>query len=134
MVITPVYAGLVALMFVVLCFRVIGSRRLENVALGDGGNKMLTRRLRAQGNFAEYAPLAIVLMALAELQGKPDWLIHGLGIVLLTGRLVHAFGVSQDPEDYRLRVVGMALTFSVLITGAVTNIGLPSLSSLVANG
>lgn len=133
MVITPVYAGLVALMFVVLSFRVISSRRQAKVALGDGGNAMLTRRLRVHGNFAEYAPLAIVLMALAEFQGKPDWLIHSLGIALLTGRLVHALGVSREPEDFRLRVTGMVLTLSVLITGAVTNIGLPSLSSLVAN-
>lgn len=132
MVITPIYAGLVTLLFVALSFRVIGFRRSARVPLGDGGNAILTRCLRAHGNFAEYAPLAIVLMALAEFQGQPTWILHGLGIALLAGRLVHAFGVSREPEDFRLRVFGMILTISVLITGALLNIGLPSLSAFFA--
>jgi len=131
MTVTPIYAGLISLIFVALSFRVIGSRRQAKVALGDGGNTALTRRLRAHGNFAEYAPLAIVLMALAELQGQPALLLHIMGIALLAGRLVHAFGVSREPEDYRLRVTGMVLTLSVLISGALVNLGFSSLSALI---
>ena len=129
--ITPLYAGIVTLFFVFLSFRVIGGRRAARVALGDGGDRILLRRLRVHGNFAEYVPLAIVLMALAELQGAPAWTLHLTGAVLIAGRLVHAYGVSQEPEQLKLRVTGMALTFTALITGAMTNLGLSGISALL---
>ncbi len=95
MAITPVYAGLIALVFVFLSFRVIGLRRRVGIGLGDGGDLSLMRRQRVHGNFAEYVPLVIVLMALAELQGQSLWKIHLIGICLIGGRLLHAYGVSQ---------------------------------------
>jgi uncharacterized membrane protein YecN with MAPEG domain len=122
--ITPIYASLIALLFVLLSLRVIAARRQSRVPLGDGGDPILLRRLRAHGNFAEYAPLVIVLMALAELQGAAGITLHAIGALLIGGRLVHAFGVSQEPENYRLRVAGMALTFTALIMGALANLGI----------
>lgn len=56
--ITMAYAGLLALMFVALSARVIVRRRSAHAALGDGDDNDLSRRIRAHGNFAEYAPLA----------------------------------------------------------------------------
>lgn len=134
MTITPVYAGLIALLFVLLSVRVIGARRQAKVPLGDGGDQLLLRRLRAHGNFAEYVPMAVILMALAELQGAPAFTLHAVGLLLLGGRLVHAFGVSREPENYRLRVTGMALTFTALIMGAMANLGLTSLITSVFAG
>ena len=130
--ITPIYAGLFALFFVFLSIRVIGMRRVVQVGLGDGGNRVLLRRLRAHGNFAEYVPLALVLMALAELQATPAWTLYVIGTALIIGRLLHAYGVSQEPEQSGLRVVGMALTFTALITAALANLGLSGLASLAA--
>ena len=80
------------------------------------------RRVRAQGNFAEYAPLSLILIAFAEIQGLPPLLVHGLGLALLVARGLHAFGLSRTPEDYRFRVTGMSLTFAVLALGAVANL------------
>ncbi len=120
--IVAVYAGLLALLFVVLSIRVIGVRRAAKVPLGDGGNSDLLRRLRVQGNFAEYVPLGLVLMLLVELQGFPGWLVHAIGAPLLLGRLAHAYGVSQTPENFAIRVFGMALTFTALISGAIINL------------
>jgi hypothetical protein len=120
--VTPIYAGLLALLFVLLSLRVIGMRRSARVALGDGGNPALLRRQRVHGNFAEYAPLALLLMALAELQNLPDWMIHAIGIFLLVGRVAHAYGVGSEPETPRARVFGMALTFVALGAGAVGNL------------
>ena len=104
--VTPVYAGLLALLFIFLSVRVIGMRRSARVALGDGGNPALLRRQRVHGNFAEYVPLALILMALAELQNPPGWMIHAIGIPLLLGRAAHAYGVSCEPEMLRVRVSG----------------------------
>lgn len=132
--ITPVYAGLLTLVFVALSLRVIGARRGARISLGDGGDKALLRRQRVHANFAEYVPLALVLMLLAELQGVPRPVVHGLGLALLAGRLVHAAGVSREPENFKLRVTGMALTFTALISGALVNLaGGALIGSLIGN-
>ena len=129
--VTPIYAGLFALFFVFLSTRVIGMRRAAQVGLGDGGNRLLLRRLRAHGNFAEYVPFVLVLMALAELQGAPAWTLHVIGAMLVAGRVLHAYGVSREPERYGFRVTGMSLTFAALITGGLANLGFNSLASLL---
>ena len=131
--ITPLYAAVASLLFVFLSFRVIGVRRSSGVGLGDGGDRRLLRRLRVHGNFAEYAPLAIILMALAELQSTPAVILHLIGATLVAGRLIHAFGVSQEPEQVRLRVTGMVLTFVALFLGAMTNLGLSGVASLLTS-
>lgn len=133
MIITPLYAGLLTLIFVLLSIRVIGGRRTAGVGLGDGGNRMLMRRTRVHGNFAEYAPLGLILMALAELQNNPGWIVHLLGLLLLSGRTFHAYGVSREPEVPRCRVLGMALTFGALITGAFVNLGLSGVKFVVGS-
>jgi|KBSSwiStaDraftv2_1062776.scaffolds.fasta_scaffold891719_1 uncharacterized membrane protein YecN with MAPEG domain len=76
--------------------------------------------MRVQANFADYVPLSLLLLAFAELQGRPVWLIHTLCAVLVVGRLVHGYGVSQVKEDFRLRVVGITLTFAVLVAAALS--------------
>jgi len=116
---TPIYAALLAFVLIFLSLRVIRTRRTAKVALGDGGDAALLRASRAQANFAEYVPMALVLMGCAELQGAPVLAVHGLGLVLLAGRLVHAYGVSQAEEDYRFRVRGMQLTFLSIVSAAV---------------
>lgn len=121
---TALYAAIAVLLFVFLSARVIGARRDAKVSLGDGGNKTLRRRLRAHGNFAEYVPFAIILMGLAESQEAPIWILHLLGVALMAGRALHAYSVSSDPEPLKLRVAGMGITFTVLISAALLNLGL----------
>lgn len=116
--ITPIYAALLGLMLVVLAVRVIGVRRMKRVPLGDGGHPVLLGRIRAHGNFTEYAPMALLLMAFAEALGGPAWLIHALGIALLSGRLLHALAVSPVEQNLSLRVAGMSLTFTVILVAA----------------
>ncbi len=121
---TAFYAALAAFFFIYLSFRVIGARRRARVALGDGEDRTLQRRMRAHGNFAEYAPLALILMGLAEAQGAPLWTVHVVGLALLAGRALHAYGVCQDPEPLKYRQAGMALTFAVLAVGGLLNLAL----------
>jgi len=116
---TPIYAALLAFVLIFLSIRVIRTRRTAKVALGDGGDQRLLRASRAQANFAEYVPMALLLIGFAELQGAPVLAIHGLGVVLLAGRLVHVYGVSQEDEDFRLRVRGMQLTFLAVASAAI---------------
>ena len=130
--ITPIYAGLLTIVFVTLSFRVIGARRGAMVPLGDGGHRLLLRRQRVHANFAEYVPLALVLMILAELQGAPRLVLHGLGLALLAGRILHAVGVGREPEPPRFRVVGMGLTFAVLLIGASFNLAAGQIAGFLA--
>jgi uncharacterized protein len=107
------------LLFNGLSIRVIRSRRDTRIPLGSGNYPSLQRAMRVHGNFAEYAPSALVLLLLAELGGISAWLLHGVGLSLFIGRAVHSYGVSQAEEDDRLRVLGMALTCTASIISAL---------------
>lgn len=122
MVVTPLYAGLLALLLVVLSVRVIAVRRSERVNLGHAGRPELERRIRAQANLAEYAPLALLLIAILELSGFPPIVLHGLGTALLAGRLLHGWALSLTDGAPWARVGGMALTFTALGLGAALNL------------
>jgi len=116
---TALWAALLAPVLMWLSLRVIGQRRRGRVALGAGGDPALERAIRAQGNFAEYVPFALVLLALAEAGGTPALVIHPLGATLLAGRIAHGWGIAQEDEDFRFRVGGMGATFSVIGLSAV---------------
>jgi uncharacterized membrane protein YecN with MAPEG domain len=115
--VTPLYAALAAAMMIVLSLRVIGARRSRRVAIGDGADEEVARRIRAHGNFAEYAPLALLLILLLELGGAPAWQLHLLGAALILGRIVHAWSLTAHSGNGRL--IGMTLTFFVLAAGAL---------------
>ena len=117
--ITSLYAGPIALILIVLSARVIFYRRANKVSLGDSGDKSLLKRMRAQANCAEYAPMALLLLALCELQGAPAIAIHALGMMLLLGRLAHGIGFSMSPPVMGLRVAGTALTLTMLAASAL---------------
>ena len=114
-IIVPTYAAILAFIYVFLSARVIRMRGAARVAIGHGDNPRLERRMRVHANFAEYVPLALILLGFLEMQAQSRYLIHGLALLLIAGRTVHAFGVSQDKENIRLRVTGMTLTFAVLL-------------------
>ena len=121
--ITSVIAAALTIIFVKLSFAVIGLRRKNQIGLGSGGIDDLERAIRAQGNFAEYVPFGIILIACLELNGAPWWLVTIPGITLIVGRLIHAKGINIPPPDFSKRVLGMKFTFYTLITLVVLNLG-----------
>jgi hypothetical protein len=116
---TALWAALLAPVFLWLSARVIGQRRRARVAIGTGGDAALERAVRAQANFVEYTPFALLLMALAEAGGAPGWLLHPMGAALLAGRVAHGWGIVRTPEDYRFRTFGMMATFGAIGGGAL---------------
>ena len=108
--VTPLYAALLALLFLGLSFRVILYRRRSRISLLDQGDEALRTRIRAQGNCAEYAPIGILLILILELMLAPLWLLHLFGLMLLGGRCIHAVGFLSVPPVLRLRIFGMMLT------------------------
>jgi len=121
--ITSIIAAILTLIFIKLSLAVIGLRRKNKVGLGSGGHEDLERAIRTQGNFAEYVPLGVILIACLELNGAPWWLVVIPGISLIIGRLIHAKGMNTPPPDFSKRVLGMKFTFFTLITLAVLNLG-----------
>lgn len=123
MIVTPLYAGLLALFYFVLSLRVIKRRRGANVSLGDGGDQELQRRMRGHGNFAEYAPFGLLLIALLEIGGTtPFWLLHLLGLTLVVARVLHGIALSYTEQWFPGRFYGMILTFLVLVVAGVLNL------------
>lgn len=116
--VTALYAAILTLIFVILSARVIAQRGRSRVSLGDGGDDDLVRRIRVHGNFAEYVPLALILMALAESLRVELLIVHALGVLLVAARLLHALGMGGGGRG-KYRVAGMALTFFVLAAGAL---------------
>jgi len=112
---TSVYAVLLALIFLALSVRAMAGRRRARVFLGEGSSEELRRRLRAHANFAEYTPLALILMALLELQGAGAIVLNVIGLLLLLGRLAHAYGLSRIPEHLPARSIGMGLTMASMV-------------------
>ncbi|MFN3348752.1 MAPEG family protein [Pseudorhodoplanes sp.] len=117
--IVPVYAAILAVLFFALSIRIIALRRASKLPLGFQGDIALERRVRAQGNFAEYVPLALLLLAFVEMRGAPAWLLHVLALLLVAGRISHAYGVSQLRETFAFRVTGMGMTFTVILCAAL---------------
>ena len=86
--------------------RVVNSRREHQVKLGDGGNEAVLRRMRAQANFTENAPLFLILLGGLELAGA-----NSLGLAVFAGifvlaRISHAVGM-EGGDLVRWRVYGM---------------------------
>ena len=119
---TSIIAAILTIIFVKLSFAVIGLRRKNKVGLGSGGYDDLERAIRAQGNFAEYVPIALILIACLELNGAPWWLVILPGITLIIGRLIHAKGINEPPPNFSSRVLGMKFTFGTLIALAILNV------------
>ena len=108
--ITSVYAAVLGLVAIFLSFQVIQMRAKTKISLLDGDNNALKECIRRHGNFIEYVPLALILMALAEGGGAtPGWL-HTIGGVLLVSRLIHPFGIKYDNGAAPARIIGAAGT------------------------
>jgi len=119
MLITPAYAALFGLFFIFLSVRTLRLRRKLGVPLGNGEHPKMLRAMRVHSNFAEYVPLALLLIYFGEVQGGLEFMVHALCITLLIGRAIHAYGVSQVDENYNYRVAGMALTFFTIVSAAL---------------
>lgn len=117
--ITGIYAALGALLVIVLTFRVIRRRLSSRTGIGDGGDHELARCIRVHANAVEYLPLALILLFLLEWNQTLPLLVHGFGIALIIGRLLHAIGLSKSAGSSPARLSGMLLTLLTMLAMAV---------------
>lgn len=62
--ILPLYASILALLFVALSVRTLRLRHRLKIGIGDAGNTQMLRAMRVHSNFAEYVPLSLLLLYL----------------------------------------------------------------------
>ncbi len=120
--ITAVYAAIFALIFVALSGWIVAGRVRSDALFGDGGNEELQKRIRAQSNFAEYVPFALLLIALLEARGAGPVFVNLLLIVLLVARTAHPIGMlapKNSPQQFGCRGGGIIATFAVLVVTAL---------------
>lgn len=113
---TAIYAGILALISIVLANRAGVMRGRLGIPVGDGGNSDLSLAMRRHANFVEYVPFVVVMMAMIELNGAPKWWLHALGVALVAARIVHPFGIASVSNP--LRIAGAATTALVTVVSA----------------
>ena len=109
-VITALYGALNAIFNIFLANRVSSLRSKHGVSLGMTDEGPLLVAIRAHSNNAEFMPLALVLMLLAELCGGHSAVLHAFGGILLLARVAHAYGLAGKPHN-PFRYWGTALTW-----------------------
>ena len=107
------------LLMLALAWKVIRFRQTKGVGIGDGGDKAITRAIRAHANFTEWAPLTLLILLVADLRGAGPYVVGALGGALLVGRLVHAIGLSASAGPSWQRLGGMVLTMLALVGSCV---------------
>ena len=125
--ITITYAIILIIFMLILAFRIIDLRGSPVTKFLHSDDRIidedtLYRAVRAHGNLIEYAPLFLILMLIAELNGLSSFYLHISGSIFTVGRFMHGIVFSFMKPNLILRVGGMILTFTgfiVLITSIV---------------
>ena len=104
-----------------MSIRVIGLRgnpAFSFIAHGKGDDELLQRAIRAHGNFTEYVPMMLILLAFLELSDASELQLHLLGGAFLLGRVMHGICFGFMRSNMLLRVGGTALTLFPLVAAA----------------
>ena len=120
--ITAIYAAILALIILALGVNVTMHRVKLRISLGDGGNPQMLRMIRLHANAVEYVPIAVVLMAIYEINGGWHWALHVVGIALVAGRLIQTAGMWTTDVAGAGRKVGQSLTTLSIAALAVLNL------------
>ena len=119
--IVGLYVALNLILHIVLMLQIGQQRVKSKISLGDGGDKALIGKIRAQGNFVENAPmLLIALITMASLSASPIAL-HIVGAVFTVGRVLHAHGITRPDNNGIGRTIG-AMTALLTILGSAVYI------------
>ena len=121
--ITLLFAALHILLMLSLAYRVVGHRRAAKVGLGTAGDHHLERKVRVHGNFVEYVPMSLLMLALLEISGLAAVWLWALGGALLFARLLHASGLSKKSGYSKGRFYGTLLTWIVLLAMSGMGVG-----------
>lgn len=106
---TTLYALPLILIFFALFFRVSARRSDLKASIGDAGDTLLHERIRQHGNFVEWVPFGLILMALAEASAANSIALHCAGGLLVLGRILHPLGLTAGNPVHPLRIAGNSM-------------------------
>ena len=86
-------AAAAAILNIWLGIRIGQLRTALKISIGDGGNEQVIRRMRAQSNFIENAPLVLVLIGAIELARPGNTILAAVAAVFIVGRVLHGLGM-----------------------------------------
>ncbi|MBS9426280.1 MULTISPECIES: MAPEG family protein [Photorhabdus] len=118
--VSSLYVVLGALLLIKLSFDVVKLRTQYRVSYGDGGFYELQTAIRIHGNAVEYIPISMLLLVMMEMNGSNVWMIHVCGLILLTGRVLHYYGLRH--RELHWRRSGMVATYLSILLMVMTNI------------
>ena len=122
LIVTTITASILGFLYVKLSLNVVGFRRKYEVSVGDGGEEELLRAIRIQANLAEYAPIALILLACLEINKAPWWITSVLAAAFVVGRMLHPIGMRQSTSSLIPRIRGMQLTLLTIIALGLANL------------
>jgi uncharacterized membrane protein YecN with MAPEG domain len=117
--ISALYAAILGFLGAALTINVIVNRVRSGIDAGDGGVAKLAQAIRAHGNFVEQAPLALIVIALAEAAGGRAFVVHILGAALAAARLASAYALNRSLGQSPLRQFGGGVGVLVLAAASV---------------
>jgi len=122
--ITGFYLALLGLLYIALAVRIIKLRYHFKTGIGDGGHEPLAQAIRVHGNFSEYTPIVILLLACAEINGSVSVLLHVIGAAFFIGRILHSIAITNSTGPSKFRLWGMMSSFISITVLAIENIRL----------
>lgn len=120
--ISTVFISGLALWLLVLSINVMRLRGATNIMLSHGDNDVLLSRIRAQGNFVEYAPIMAIMVAVAEVQNGNFWILSGSAFLFFAARLLHGYALSFAAGAPTARLIGAALSVLTMAMMAIYNL------------
>jgi uncharacterized membrane protein YecN with MAPEG domain len=114
---TALCAAILGFLGATQTINVIANRVRTRVDAGDGGVAALAQAIRAHANFVEQAPLALIVIALAEALGARLLVVQALGAALVAARLASAYALNHSLAQSPLRQFGGGLS-ALIITAA----------------
>ena len=112
--IAPLYAAILAVIFLVYTMRVIKARSAAGLSILHGDDMDLALKVRIHANFAEFVPFALIVLMLAEMSGGNGMAVHVAGALLvasrilirlewtLTGSIIHCVSLATLARIFRL--------------------------------
>lgn len=118
--VSAVFAAVLGILLIVLSILVSRFRLKYKKSLGVTDDQDFEAAVRAQANLVEYAPLGLMMLAIAELNGVASGLIYWTGMAFVVGRILHAFGmINGRGGPHVARLVGVLLTWAGILAMAV---------------
>ena len=119
--ITLLTASVLGLIYFGLCYNVV-KHRIKEMKQVDFDQAILDRMVRVQCNFIEYVPIVLILLGLLENAGAKNYIVFGIAVGIIVGRILHAWGLASKPGTSFGRYYGTVLTWLALLTASITGL------------